>query len=90
MASEVTSSNPLIAAAEERTRAYVPRVTALLERGATYATTDVVLKPASEGGPPTEIYRGKVRDLYRHPAHPDHLLMVATDPVVYTQTHQQR
>ncbi|MDP7061529.1 MAG: phosphoribosylaminoimidazolesuccinocarboxamide synthase, partial [Planctomycetota bacterium] len=24
-------------------------------------------------------YTGKVRDLYRHPAHPGHMLMVATD-----------
>lgn len=24
-------------------------------------------------------YTGKVRDLYRHPAHPDHILMIATD-----------
>ena len=50
MASVVTSSNPLIAAAEARTRAYVPRITALLERDATYATTDVTLKPAAGAG----------------------------------------
>ena len=61
---QLTMSNiSLIAAAEERTQAYLPRLISMLDADGAYQATDVTLKPAVENGK-VDKYVGKVRDRY--------------------------
>lgn len=53
----------MIAAAEERTKEYLPRLISLLNEDGAYKSTDVTLKPAVENGA-VDKYVGKVRDRY--------------------------
>ena len=50
MASTITSSNPLIQAAEARTQSYVPRILRELDANAMFGATDIVLRP-TDGAP---------------------------------------
>jgi len=71
--SGAATADEAIAAAETRTRGYLPRIAAALAAHRTSEETDQALLVAD-----AEVYRGKVRDVYRPRAYPTCLVLVAT------------